>query len=221
MGLDMYLERAKRIDNVTPEQLININEYFSYLERPEKYKNDTMEDWCGISIDEIDMSLVEKYKNEYIHRFASWDHDKKYGWRTIIETVGDWRKANHIHQWFVNNVQDGEDDCGHYEVTKEQLKELLDICQEVVDNSHLVQGKIIDGQTYHNGQWRNNYVDGEYIEDYSVAKKLLPTTSGFFFGSTQYDEWYLRAVKYTIQLIQTVLNTTDFEHELVVYTSSW
>ena len=26
--------------------------------------------------------------------------------------VCDWRKANHIHQWFVQNVQDGNDDCG-------------------------------------------------------------------------------------------------------------
>ena len=32
----------------------------------------------------------------------------------IIESVGYWRKANHIHKWFVDNVQNGEDDCKEY-----------------------------------------------------------------------------------------------------------
>ena len=29
----------------------------------------------------------------------------------IDEEVGYWRKANAIHKWFVDNVQDGNDDC--------------------------------------------------------------------------------------------------------------
>jgi len=33
----------------------------------------------------------------------------------IEENVGYWRKANHIHAWFVENVQNGVDDCkGNY-----------------------------------------------------------------------------------------------------------
>lgn len=43
-----------------------------------------------------------------------------------------WRKANAIHAWFVKNVQDGEDDCGHYPVSHEQLAELADLCDEVL-----------------------------------------------------------------------------------------
>ena len=35
-----------------------------------------------------------------------------------------WRKANEIHKWFVDNVQDGKDDCGNYYVEVKQLKEL-------------------------------------------------------------------------------------------------
>lgn len=38
-----------------------------------------------------------------------------------------WRKANAIHAWFVSNVQEGNDDCGSYYVSHEQLKTLLDI----------------------------------------------------------------------------------------------
>lgn len=43
-----------------------------------------------------------------------------------------WRKANHIHLWFVQNVQNGEDDCDTYDVTVEQLTTLCDLCKEVL-----------------------------------------------------------------------------------------
>ena len=32
----------------------------------------------------------------------------------IVEEAGYWRKANQIHNWFVQNVQNGNDDCGSY-----------------------------------------------------------------------------------------------------------
>lgn len=221
MGLDMYLQKAKRVGNVTPNQLVAISEYFGYLERGDEYSNCSMKKWCGISMDKVDMSLVEDYREEYVHRYASWDREKKYGWKTIFETIADWRKANQIHNWFVENVQDGIDDCGTYEVTKEQLEELLDICKKVVAASKLVKGKIANGQTLKDGEWVNNYEDGEYIEDPSVAEELLPTTSGFFFGGTEYDQWYYKRVEHTIEIIEKVLTTTNFEHEIIMYSSSW
>jgi hypothetical protein len=45
-----------------------------------------------------------------------------------------WRKANAIHNWFVENVQGGEDDCGTYDVSKEQLQELVAACKEEIKN---------------------------------------------------------------------------------------
>ena len=36
-----------------------------------------------------------------------------------------WRKANAIHQWFVDNVQSGEDDCKNYLVSSAQLLALV------------------------------------------------------------------------------------------------
>lgn len=50
----------------------------------------------------------------------------------IVEDIAYWRKANAIHQWFVNNVQNAEDDCKPYEVSTEQLKELLELCKQVL-----------------------------------------------------------------------------------------
>ena len=204
MGLDMFLYKTKRKDDVTPTQLFNIDSYFSYLDRTENCKDCTLEEWNGLDIDDIDMSLKEKYQSEYIMRYEDWDVEKKCGWKTIFKQVGYWRKANHIHGWFVENIQDAVDDCGVYEVSKEQLEDLLDICKKVLGSSILIV---------------NN--DGKYIEDTSMAERLLPTTSGFFFGSTGYDNWYLEDIKNTVRIIKEILKTTDFEKEIVIYHSSW
>ena len=51
------------------------------------------------------------------------------------------------------------------------------------------------------------------------APKLLPTASGFFFGSTDYDDYYIEDLKSTIQIIDDALTLPenwDFE-----YHSSW
>ena len=58
------------------------------------------------------------------------------------EEVGYWRKANHIHRWFVENVQNGQDDCGAYPVSPEQLDRLLRTCRRVLDFQHLAESQL-------------------------------------------------------------------------------
>ena len=54
----------------------------------------------------------------------------------IEEEIGYWRKANQIHNWFVQNVQNGNDDCGSYYVEVDKLEELSSNCKAVLtDNS--------------------------------------------------------------------------------------
>ena len=55
----------------------------------------------------------------------------------IIEQVGYWRKANAIHNWFVNEVQNGKDDCRDSYVEIDQLKKLLELCQQVLESRDL------------------------------------------------------------------------------------
>jgi hypothetical protein len=104
--------------------------------------------------------------------------------------VGYWRKANAIHKWFVDNVQDGTDDCGNYFVSQEALEELKALCERVLGFRHL-------------------------------AVEQLPTTEGFFFGNTDYDEWYFASVEQTLKIVDRALKlkaTTDWDIE---YHSSW
>lgn len=55
------------------------------------------------------------------------------GTTSIVQDGMYWRKANAIHQWFVDNVQEGEDNCRAYEVSFDQLLELKDTCKKVLD----------------------------------------------------------------------------------------
>lgn len=48
-----------------------------------------------------------------------------------------WRKANAIHKWFVDNVQDGVDNCEEFHVSPQHLQLLRDTCQQVLDDNAL------------------------------------------------------------------------------------
>jgi hypothetical protein len=112
---------------------------------------------------------------------------------TVSVNVAYWRKANHIHEWFVKNVQDGEDDCKTYFVSREKLMELEQACRKVVEAG-----------------------TGE------VASKLLPTASGFFFGGTEYDEYYFEATDWTAKRLAEILQLPDGMNGFdFYYNSSW
>lgn len=102
--------------------------------------------------------------------------------------VGQWRKSNHIHEYFVDNCQNGEDDCRESYVNREKLVELLDLCKQV-------------------------------IADHSKADELLPTAQGFFFGSTEYGEWYFQDLEDTVSILENCLTMEDTWE--FYYQSSW
>ncbi len=85
----------------------------------------------------LDMSLsakkyISKYTNEKLNNkiwkmFPEIEQGEMSS-ATIGLSVGYWRKANAIHKWFVDNVQDGKDECQTTYVSKENLEKLKEIC---------------------------------------------------------------------------------------------
>jgi len=53
-----------------------------------------------------------------------------------------------------------------------------------------------------------------------MAEETLPTANGFFFGSTEYDEWYWNDIEGTVQGIDKALETFDDKWQFH-YRSSW
>lgn len=103
--------------------------------------------------------------------------------------VGYWRKSNQVHQWFVDNCQDGHDDCREAYVDRAQLIELRDLCEKV-------------------------------LADHSLASELLPCQGGFFFGSTEYDEWYFGDLSETVLTLNQCLVEVPEDWDFY-YQSSW
>ncbi len=109
-----------------------------------------------------------------------------------------WRKANYIHNWFVQNVQGGNDDCGLYRVTGEKLEELKNICDEI---------SLIP-----------------FIPNAPRAEQFLPPVEGFFFGSTEIDDHYFDEVKRTAEALSKDMTLDHFDAINGLefyYSSSW
>ena len=139
----------------------------------------------------------------------------------IEERVGYWRKANHIHKWFVDNVQDGEDDCKEYYVSHEQLQELVKVCQLVIKGSVLEHGLVKNGETASpetGGEFVPNMEMGKVVVNPELAEELLPTASGFLFGNNDYNEWYIEDCKETIEMLTECIKDKGSEF---YYSSSW
>ena len=53
-----------------------------------------------------------------------------------------------------------------------------------------------------------------------MAEETLPTADGFFFGSTEYDEWYWNGIEETVQGLDKALQAFDDKWHFY-YRSSW
>lgn len=109
----------------------------------------------------------------------------------IKTQIAYWRKSNEIHNYFVTHCGEGIDECQEIEVSKEDLQELLTRCNSILENN-----------------------------DEKLSEELLPTQSGFFFGSTDYDDYYFESLKHTQEKIQGILN--HFQgYQKFIYQASW
>jgi hypothetical protein len=146
-----------------------------------------------------------------------------------IEQIGYWRKANAIHGWFVRECADGVDECQEITVTREQLAQLRTDCNnELANRDNAVptdESARVHVQPPNSGQELMDFI----MENMKEQEKLIGTTmtsddplaptAGFFFGSTEKDEWYYQELLNTIDVLDSALglpNATEF-----VYQASW
>lgn len=176
----------------------------------------------GLDMYLIEKKYVGKAKVKIVKNDYEWykNDGKEYeGVSSLNREVGYWRKANQIHKWFVDNCQNGEDDCEEHYVSQEKLKELLDICKKIKDSCLLIDGIVKNGETLKDGKWEPILEEGKIMQNIEVAEELLPTQSGCFFGGTDYDEYYMDDIDNTIKIIEDLLKEEDIGD--IYYRSSW
>ena len=61
------------------------------------------------------------------------------------------------------------------------------------------------------------------LEFKDKASEILPTTEGFFFGGTDYDEWYFQGLEETVEIIDNALEGVDEDdfNTSFYYQASW
>jgi hypothetical protein len=93
----------------------------------------------------------------------------------------EWRKMHGIHGWFVENVQDGNDDSGVYEFNKDKLKLFFDDLKYQIENpdEHIL---IEDDCVVYNDVELFNILK----ETYEILKKEFEYDEPFFTEYYQY-----------------------------------
>lgn len=67
-------------------------------------------------------------------------------------------------------------------------------------------------------------VCGKILIDKNLAPELLPTQPGFFFGSTEYDFWYYKEIRYTYELCKFLLQNLEEREDNLCFkydSSNW
>jgi hypothetical protein len=143
-------------------------------------------------VDSLKDNLLKNYFGPLAYEL-DFDGHKRY---TLLTQVAYWRKANMIHGWFYDHRRNSHiEDYEPIIIDEYKLKELLKVCKEVM----LEKTRVLESN------------------ETSRVKELLPTRQGFFFGSYLYDKGYFTDVEETIQKIEKVLQTVNFEEEIVFY----
>jgi len=104
-----------------------------------------------------------------------------------VKTV-QWRKANQVHQWFVDNVQGGDDDCGRHYVAREQVEQVRNLCLEVLADHSKAEELLPVSEGFFFG----HYEYGEYYfaqleetnTNLSRALNTIPSGWDFYYESS-------------------------------------
>lgn len=102
----------------------------------------------------------------------------------IWEEVLYWRKANQIHNWFVENIQRGQDNKSMNEVSKEKLIQLQKLVDEVIEDNSKAEELLPSLEGFF-------YGDAEYDERYFKQLKKTKEELQKVIDETDFDKYKL------------------------------
>lgn len=124
---------------------------------------------------------AEQYRSLLELTGASAIADENFGSATVGVTVLYWRKANAIHKWFVDNCQQGVDDCREVYVGRDDLNRLVETCNTVIESPKLATELLPTGEGFFFG---STEYDKWYFDDLERTVERLS-----FLLSAVGDEW--------------------------------
>lgn len=119
------------------------------------YKKHYVKNWDWMTDHEKHTISIKKGKKKL-------DHIKPDRVCSVVEEVMYWRKFNALHKWFVDNVQEGVDDCKESFVDESDLKMLLETLTYVYENKDSAETILPTAQGFFFG---SDEVDEYYWEE--------------------------------------------------------
>jgi hypothetical protein len=116
------------------------------------YKKHYVKNWDWMADQEKHTISIKKGKKKL-------DHIKPDRVCSVVEEVMYWRKFNALHKWFVDNVQEGVDDCKESFVDESDLKMLLETLTYVLENKDTAENILPTAQGFYFG---NDEMDDNY-----------------------------------------------------------
>ena len=145
----------------------------------------------------VQQKTYEEMTEEEQERYNDWltqrpDFDK------VAHDCGQFRKVNFLLPFFCY-----EENCEDKEIRREELENLVSTCKKVLEAF----------------EKRDNESDNEELW-VTIAEKYLPTKSGFYFGSTDYDECYIDDVLEVKEWAEDLLTQLE-EGDIVIMNCWW
>lgn len=158
------------------------------------------------------LSLVKTLENEGIEE---------------LKEIYYWRKVYPIHDWFVRNIQKGNNDSDYYSIKKEDLENLINDLQAVYNSLKDEVGfyKVKIGKEKNSKGEDLTVIQGIYIyykdKQIEIARKLIPVPDSVENDGTEYNEYYLKNIKKSLDDLIIINNTFDFDSNYLIYQGNW
>lgn len=232
MGFDAGIYKVKRYSrDITPENIFTIEKYIEWE------KND----WAKKHFTDPEAFAIYNYGNTSEDRYVPTEdiinfykdtiHDSGYGSKIIYEEMLYFGRpaGTNIHDWFIEHL--GKD--FKKELSKDLLIEFLSYCwseykpylPEFCTVNHAYKYEVTEDEDYESAEIRLIPCDGIEIEIEDKGYKRIDTNSDWnceLLIQTNYcDSDYIHTLQNIIESCINILNTTDFDNEMLYYSGGW
>ena len=195
MGLDIYFHAKSKNEKLREEynelDVKRRDVYDRYDEATKKEIEKISGTDTPMEYDDLPAEIIKKLQVEFEGELNEIEGKLDDCYNALYSEVAYFRKVNFLLPYFGY-----EENCSEIVIDKCEVEELIDDCKRVLGSK-----------------------DTDDAE--SVADELLPTEEGFFFGNTDYDEWYFNDVQGVMDKFTEILNDFDFDENELIMNCWW